>query len=713
MKLISAEFQNFRLLRKLQLDFSTNGQKKLTVIRAENETGKTTILNGLQWAFYGDDALPGKGQEYRLHPIGLEASEGTGIKVPISVQVDFETTSHRQNRHGLIETKRQYRIVRSSFVTLRGNDWERSPSNVRLFRLEDSGSVPESYPEAIVADKLPKELRDVFFTDGDRALSFIETTVSKTTKRERVQRAIHSLLGLGVIESALKHVKKASTDINKAARDLGGDDELTRVVTDLETNDTNITRLEDQIKDAKQQFSAYDEKLADIQKDIDAALIKGDREKLKRDIEEKEKQIKQIDNQQNEATKEHAKIFRGLPLARDLLAPVLENALGKLSELEQQGRIPNTTIHVLEDRLKGDECICGESLDENAPDGQRRRGHIQCLIDDSRKADTLQSVITELYYGSRSLELDEISDDERWITEYKRVVGRRDELANLREDHGRELKSLEAELDNISDTDIQGLRETKRGYVDQRDRFNAECARDETHLETLKKEKELLTQKRDHILREQKKGARILAALKVAQDVSGVLDRSYDRITNEELAKVSNLMNKLFLEMIGADPKQGAIIQRAEISQDFDIVVYGPRDHMLNPDLDLNGASRRALTLAFILALTKVSEAEAPNVIDTPLGMMSGYVKQSVLATAVRESSQLVLFLTRAEIRDCEEILDREAGQVVTLTNPAHYPRMLVNDPNVKDRTVLRCECNHRQECHLCQRKEKEDTEET
>ena len=107
-------------------------------------------------------------------------------------------------------------------------------------------------------------------------------------------------------------------------------------------------------------------------------------------------------------------------------------------------------------------------------------------------------------------------------------------------------------------------------------------------------------------------------------------------------------------------------------SKSMDLVIAS-----LNPDRDLNGASRRALTLALILALTKISEVQAPNVIDTPLGMMSGYVKRSVLTTAVRESSQLILFLTRSEIADCEEILDAESGLVVTLTNPAHYPVML------------------------------------
>src|SRR5689334_17232699 len=103
MKLIRAEFQNFRLLRQLKLDFSTDSRKKLTVIRAENETGKTTLLFALQWALYGDDALPGGGQGYRLHPIDWDASEGR--RVPISVQVDFETTAIRKSAQGLIETK--------------------------------------------------------------------------------------------------------------------------------------------------------------------------------------------------------------------------------------------------------------------------------------------------------------------------------------------------------------------------------------------------------------------------------------------------------------------------------------------------------------------------------------------------------------------------------------------------------------------------------
>ena len=56
------------------------------------------------------------------------------------------------------------------------------------------------------------------------------------------------------------------------------------------------------------------------------------------------------------------------------------------------------------------------------------------------------------------------------------------------------------------------------------------------------------------LLREQGKGAQFMADLEVAQDIQTVLSRAYDRLTTDELQKVSNLMNSIFLEMIGFRP---------------------------------------------------------------------------------------------------------------------------------------------------------------
>lgn len=57
MKLKSAKIKNFKLLRDVRLEFSDDAKKPLTVIRAENESGKTSTLMALRWALYGQRGL--------------------------------------------------------------------------------------------------------------------------------------------------------------------------------------------------------------------------------------------------------------------------------------------------------------------------------------------------------------------------------------------------------------------------------------------------------------------------------------------------------------------------------------------------------------------------------------------------------------------------------------------------------------------------------
>ena len=708
MKLLRAEFQNFRMLRDLELDFSSKADRNLTVIRAANESGKTTILHGLQWALYGDEALPGKGEGFRLHPIDWDASEGK--RVAITATVEFELTTYRRTSGAIRETRRRYRLVRSAFEDV-DSQARRSASIVKLLALNETGSSRIEAPDALITDELPPELREVFFTDGDRTLSFIEADVALSTKRQRVQRAIRSLLGLGVIDDAIKHVRKSASEVNKKAKQLGGGSELNTIATRLEAMEKDREKLEADLEDAKQQFGAFDERVDELDRKIASALQKGDKEKLRKDLDRARAQIRQLDTQLSAANKEHSALFRSRSIATDLLAPVLTGAFDKLEELHDQGKIPNTTIPVLQDRLEAEICICGETLEPGHPGGDKRRAHIQKLVDDSQRTDEIQEIITDLYYSARSLQGGGVARSSVWLEEYRKVVERRDGIQALRDEAGRKFRALEKQLDSLPDTDIQGLRETRRQYKNQRDRYLSKQSAIDTQLTGLRRDCAEMEAERDRLLREQKKGARILAELDVTQDVMKVLQSAYEQITTQELQKVSELMNSVFLEMIGADPEQGAIIRRAEISREFDIIVYGPNERTLNPDRDLNGASRRALTLAFILALTKVSEVEAPNVIDTPLGMTSGFVKRSILRTAVRESAQLILFLTHDEIAGCDEIIDEAAGVVFTLTNPAHYPKMLVHNPRVVERKVLRCACDHRTECQRCQRRPDADVE--
>ena len=713
MKLLRARFENFRLLRDLELEFRTTTQRRLAVLRAANESGKTTILHGLRWALYDDTALPGQGKDFRLHPIDWDGEN----PVPIAVTVDFRVTKHRTSQGRRIDTHKHYQLVRSTTEDI--STLRRAPSTVRLFEVTPTGSRLVPYPEAIVKEELPPELREVFFTDGDRALSFIEAEVTRSTKRQRVEQAIRSLLGLSILESAAGHVKNARAGANRRAKNINLTGDLRQVATRLEQLGADREHLEEELKSARVQFTAFDERLTEVGSKISLALAKGDRDKLDQELTETKGTISKLNAGGKKARNQHSQLFRSRSVANGLLARPLAGAYQRLEELRDRGKIPNTTIPVLEDRLATGTCICGETLDASVPAGAVRHEHITKLIEKSRHADAIQSIVTELYYRAVVPSDGDVHSADEWLTSYKSVAATRHQIDTDRDEAGQLLRALEAQLDALPNTDIRGLRQTQREYTDQRDRFLRLKAVTETKLEGVKRSYDRVERERDRLLRTEKRGARVRAQLTVTQDVARVLDAAERRIKSEELGKVSDKMNALFLKMIGADTdevtdelarQQRSIIRRAEINEAFDILVHGPGGRPLNPDQDLNGASRRALTLAFILALTKVSEVEAPNVIDTPLGMTSGFVKRSILRTVASESSQLILFLTHDEIAGCEDILDEIASTVVTLTNPVHYPRMLVYPPTeVTVLKILPCNCDHRSTCRTCSRRSRSE----
>jgi DNA sulfur modification protein DndD len=314
------------------------------------------------------------------------------------------------------------------------------------------------------------------------------------------------------------------------------------------------------------------------------------------------------------------------------------------------------------------------------------------LIEDSRNSDALQEKVTALYYGAQ--ELLRPVEGRTWSEEYSDVFERRQRANTRCREFGEQESAIEAKIAALPDVDIQQLRTTRDHYRGQAKDAQSKEIRLNSQLEALLRDIRLAEAERKSFLQYDEKGMKIGAELEVAHDLQQVLTNALETMKTRELKHVSDQMNALFLEMIGADPAQRSIITRAAITPEFRIVVFGSFDHPLDPSQDLNGASRRALTIAFILALTKVGEVESPNVMDTPLGMTSGYVKRAIVQLASQESSQLILFLTHNEIKGCEDILDEHVGKICTFTNPALYPKILANDPGTNDTGIMICDCD-------------------
>ena len=295
----------------------------------------------------------------------------------------------------------------------------------------------------------------------------------------------------------------------------------------------------------------------------------------------------------------------------------------------------------------------------------------------------------------------------------------------MRQAFADEIKNIEDKIGKLDQGAIDELKKARDAYragklQKERDRQEVDILRRPCEL----REKELAEQVGQIKAANQKQQV-FNSRMTVAQDLGSVVKSTFDELQNVYMLRVSDRMNTLFLQLVGADPTvAGGVFKKAEITPDYEIKVLSADNRTLDPDHELNGASKRALTLAFIWALTEVSGVIAPRVIDTPLGMMSGGVKSRVVEiisnpdlvpfTAEegeerpkeRQEFQVILFLTRQEILMVEELLDVRAGKVKTLTNSASFPIDLLNDPKVEQPTILVCDCTHRQHCPVCARKD-------
>ena len=700
MKILKAKFENFRLLKDLEINFSDDSEKKLTVIRAANASGKTTMLHALQWALYGDESLPNR-KNFRLSPLDAKDKD-----VQITVTVVFEVTN--PVRRGEDESKTKYSITRTA-REVSEDLGARKESTATLHKIRNTGADLIDNPQQIINEELPSELREVFFTDGDRALSFIDADTERSKKRERVENAIRSLLGLDMIEKSIHHVKRAESKLKTQMKNNNANDELGKITSKIERIEEEISKEEEKQKIAREDISNFDEKLKGIEEEISEHLQKGDQEKLKDDLKNIKKRCETLKKEIDDEEKNHSNLFRSNALANDLLAESLQSVFNKLDKLYDEKKIPSTTIPILEERLKKGICICGEKLNLSDKDAKKRIENIKDLIKSSEESDNVQKTITRLFYAIREQKNE--GDDQQWQEQYQKISGKLEHLNKENQSANRLQDEIQQKIDSLGNTDIAKLRSMQVNLQGKQKESIIKETEAITKLNGLKEDEKILTETQDKLLKQEGKYTMFVAERTVIEDVKGIFNGAFKQIEDEELSKVSDEMNRLFLEMIGLDPdpeqKSLATIRSSEISPDYDILVYGgPNSSTLNPDVDLNGASRRALTLAFILALTKVSEVVAPNIIDTPLGMTSGQVRQSMLKTAIRESNQLILFLTHDEIKGCEDIIAKEAGAIFTLTNSEHYPTMLSNDPGVDEAKILLCKCDHKRVCKICERRE-------
>ena len=692
---------NFKLLEDVELRFSSDPARPLTVIRAENGSGKTSILQALRWGMWGEEGISsGMPLTSTAIPVGEPAT--------VQVSVDF---SERDMYSG---EETRYRLIRTCEETRgEGDEHQRTTPRVRLLELTDRGSADiEGGKQARISAMLPLSLADVFFTDGDAVQNFVSgMDQSERERQEYVHQAIRQLLGFDVVELAERVLGTISRSFRRKLRDSGSEelqaaeDRLEKIEDDLVAKRAERTLIRTRIE-------GVDQQIHEDERELDRIKGIGDLNAIQARIHQLNADIEHLEDEELNVRTQMKSLLQSEGLSRRVLRNQLHSGVDVLAELENRNVIPGMSVGLLHDRLELGECICGVALSEGDP----RHAHVLGLIEQQRRTEPSLQRLTELRYESRSITHDasDLTDTNGAFPE--RLDTLRKQFTSCKDRQRQKAGDLKVEYDKRAQIDEERVRiltdrlASSRGKKSEYERQLGEVER---WIQEMGEQEKLQQEAVAEAERQEQLSNVLRRRSEVAADLLALVTGILDRLKSDHVHRVSERMDQLFLDIVGADPTADSSLFSGVniVSGSYDVVVHAQGGRTLDVVTDLNGASKRALTLSLIWSLMEVAEKEAPRIIDTPLGMTSGAVKHRMveLLTSPVDGRgipyQVVLFMTRSEIRDIEQLIHDRAGVITTLTCSKDYPVDLVNDWGAGYPVVRTCSCDHTQVCRLCERR--------
>lgn len=709
MKLRRLIVKNFKLLKDVAVVFSTDPELPLTVIRAENGSGKTSLLYALLWGLYGSRGLPGSSRD-----LGLSSTHWPpDLPCDISVRIEFETTDYDTFAGEPRRVETRYILTRSVTETRRlGREVSRQREELIIHAFSDTGAekLEDAAATALIRRLAPEQLKNIFFTDGDAVQRFITGELGARARQSAVQNAINALLGLDSFRTAASDLMRAQKIFKRRLAEAPGagglklvNDEIERATEELQPLRQKAAALQERINNITEAIERRETRLYELKGLGDIDRIRKQRETAKATLE--------IANSQLETHKRgQRELFANEKLSWALMGESLSKGLAALEDLADQGVIPGTSIEVLRDRLLLERCICGESL---AP-GSAHREAVESLLSEQSKVAPEKQRMTALLHQARPLgavAAQAAANHETWLDDLASVEMDRAAVEKQIRDQAEALKECEEALRRLEDADIDRLLEELARDRKQREAFVADDRELRLQLDSIEKRLADL-EKREKLARSQAHvSTELQDKVDVTEDLLRLVQQTLETLEGDYLHRASEHMNSLFMEIAGSTPEVArSVFSEVRITPAYEIeVLSGGHGRTLDPDFEINGASKRALTLSFIWSLMEVAEVPAPRIIDTPLGMTSGGVKTRFVDLLTKPSGaefQVVLLMTRSEINHVEQLLDERAGVVQTMSCSKDYPVDLVNDWGGDSPRVVVCECSHRQACDICGRRD-------
>jgi len=629
MKIFKIELENYRQYRgKHIIELSTDVIRSLNVILGPNGAGKTNLLNAINWCLYGDEPSLEKTKPELQQCIAneKELQDKGRVVVRVSIWIGNEQPDYyfersvcisRSSSGAIVEREKTWRAAHregKNWKSYSGSDWR----NMTPFNI-------------LVSHILPEGIRDFFFFDGERLDNFFRTGMEY-----EVKKAIMKVCQIELLDRCIDHLTSKSKELRKGIK---GGTEIERINEEIETLTKSKKELEEKIEElykrieeAKKNKEEDEEKLRsytrydvqELQKERD--ILSSEVDKLDKKIEEKKREIKRH-------------FISGIiyVLGFNALRKTYEIIDRRMKGIDRPPIPPDIKDKFLKDLLSRHRCICGTELIEGSPQWKA----IQKLLNDVEPLSRISDDVTDGYYKIVNV----LETAKKFKTEREKLEKEYRELIKDREEKSQRLKEISDRLKGVPVEEIQNLENLRNSFEDEIRKCIGERSQKELQLKTIEeriksKNKELLKE-----IEKDRKQKKLLLKLELCSKSIEILKSIKERVARDVREKVELKTKEYFLSLHW---KKGAF-KEVKINDNYEIsVISSLGTECLGT---LSAGERQILALSFMAALSSVSGFEAPVIIDTPLGRISGEPKEKIAKSLPKylQKSQLTLLITDQE----------------------------------------------------------------
>lgn len=413
----SIRMVNFRQFKGDQkIEVSTDLEKNVTLIHAENSVGKTTILNSVLWCLFGrtTDRFEQKGMIVNFDAV----NEG---KKTALVEVEF---FHEEK----------------SYCARRTFDSDTKKSDLKVAEIDDVGSYSPymSHPSVFINSVIPDKMASYFFFDGEQAENYASENNGGV-----IADAIRDIMGSKLIDSAINDLDSIQKGFNRQVGQQSNDGaiaQLEEIVSNLEQQSeqlkSDIPRYDEQINSVQKQLTRLDDELSGV--DV-AKSLSSERTRLEKDIENAKDDIKQARKDIVEWIPEY-----GFALIAKSTAT---RAISFVKIEASKGRIPAPyNERFVKDLLESKKCVCGRGLLE----GTEEYKSVDSMLNKASNPE-LENIMARIRGRVESIEKDSNKAAKELVKHEQQLVRNKNRLAELE----KRLVSIDQQLAKIAIPEVE------------------------------------------------------------------------------------------------------------------------------------------------------------------------------------------------------------------------------------------------------------------